>query len=152
MSIRTWLAKAWSAVPMALPARDPHPGVEPGHYPPSQAPAQGGLKAEPLAKPQGIVHEIENPSTSGDRSMWARMLDVVRGGAGTPFGAVKHDGFVGKKADAPPVETTNEECPYPLAHSRVDNVMRGSGAAAQPSLPPMPSSPSAPFGATATPP
>jgi hypothetical protein len=150
MSIRSWLAKAWQ--PMALPARDPHPGVEPGHYPPSQAPERGGLQAQPLAKPQGIVHEISNPTESGDRSVWARMLDMARGGAGTPFGKPYREGYVGKKDDNAPVETSNEECPYPIARSRLDNVMRGSGAASQPPLPPMPSSPPAPFGATRTPP
>jgi hypothetical protein len=84
--------------------------------------------------------------------MLARALDMVRGGGGTPFGKPHREGYVGKKEDNPPVTTTNEDCPYPLARSRVDNVMRGSGAASQPPLPPMPSSPPAPSGATQTPP
>jgi hypothetical protein len=150
MNIRSWFAKAWSSMPPALPARDPHPGLEAGHIPPSQAPEMDGLKAPELGKPQGIVHEIENPSTSGDRSMMARMLDKVRGGAGTPFGKPHREGYAGGKDNNPPVTTSDEECPYPIARSRVDNVLRGSGAASQPPLPPMPTSPAAPLGATRT--
>ncbi len=114
------------------------------------APAQGGFTADELERPPAIVHELPPPSQPGDRSMMARALDFVRGRPGAastldpspgpqPFGQQQHSpGYAGgKEPPSPDMSTTNEECPYPMVRSRVDDVMHGSGQAPHVTTPPV---------------